>query len=546
MVELLDANNGKESFDHGDVAPDYESSDSQYLTLPWLEPNAFDRTNPPTPPCLTRQALEDAGEHEMLFNLPTYLSLKSWRDTANPSTNTSPPSHTPNLSKSTTAAEVAHDPIHYWVHNGCWPSLYFGQELQSLKTPDENPSPDDTDDRPNPVAQFLELSKYRDLVNDSAKSPEKNYSNLSKTNRSGLGQRTGRPVQYADPRFLSLLAASKSYMEPCKQGLDAERRRQCDELLMHQTDVPLNTLFSDSTFKATIDSLSSRNAARIMHDIGRLLVPSAETLGLQGAAHLRHLTENIREEWSEAIPFAGARPRPDYCVGFSDASFSPAQLAKLAPLVGAPWDWSLYNATHQMLFPFLIVEVAGGSGTGDNSGIIDALDVVERRNALAASAAVRGVLELARCAGRASDVDGREVAFSISHDARRVRINAHYARFVDASDKRDVHIHQCPLAAFDILEDDGAARWKCYRFVRALYDEWIPAHREWLASLIDDLPDAVDFDVQPLDAFVFGSPPASAVSGDAHAGVAAENDDDEDEDEDGPSESATDSDGESA
>jgi hypothetical protein len=126
-------------------------------------------------------------------------------------------------------------------------------------------------------------------------------------------------------------------------------------------------------FERAYKSFHIKNEARIIQDISRLLVTSAETLSLYDK-ELRILTESVNEGWNNSIPLTGTRPQPDYSVGFPRAAFTDGQLAKLSPFIGdfVAGDMSFFMATYYMYFPFLSCEVKCGAA---------ALDVADRQNA---------------------------------------------------------------------------------------------------------------------------------------------------------------------
>ncbi|KAL6405710.1 hypothetical protein AUP68_10847 [Ilyonectria robusta] len=92
------------------------------------------------------------------------------------------------------------------------------------------------------------------------------------------------------------------------------------------------TIFDDMIFVDACRNLRGKNEARIIQDISRLIVPSAETFALR-ARDLRHLAESVNEGWNNSIPLTGTRPQPDYSVGFKREAFTDHQLAKLSPFL---------------------------------------------------------------------------------------------------------------------------------------------------------------------------------------------------------------------
>lgn len=211
-------------------------------------------------------------------------------------------------------------------------------------------------------------------------------------------------------------------------GLASPSQAVCRSLFDKIPTLPSDTLFRDEIFKTTLDKIRDKNEARVIQDISRLIVPSAERLATFGAAHLDILTESVNEGWNNSIPFTSPRPQPDYSVGFKRDAFTDDQLSKLSPFLGdfIAGDQSFFMATYYMYFPFLTCEVKCGAG---------ALDIADRQNAHSMTVAVRGIVELFRFVKREDEVNRQILAFSISHDARSVAIYGHYP-VVDGKDTK--------------------------------------------------------------------------------------------------------------
>ncbi|TFB05314.1 hypothetical protein CCMA1212_003293 [Trichoderma ghanense] len=142
-------------------------------------------------------------------------------------------------------------------------------------------------------------------------------------------------------------------------------------------------------------------------------------------------------------------------------------------------------ATYYMYFPFLTCEV--------NCGVAG-LDIADRQNAHSMTLAVRGVVELFRAVKREDEVNRKILAFSVSHDHRSVRIYGHYPVITG----EDIKYYRHPIHTFDFTAYDGRDKWTAYRFIKSVYDVWMPAHFEGICSAIDQLPSDLDFDVPSL------------------------------------------------
>ncbi|KLU92479.1 hypothetical protein MAPG_11424 [Magnaporthiopsis poae ATCC 64411] len=251
----------------------------------------------------------------------------------------------------------------------------------------------------------------------------------------------------------------------------------CESLLELPQPVPGDTIFRDDTFELACLKLHGKNQARIIQDIGRLIVPSAEGFATLGAAHLDILVESVNEGWNNSVPLSSPRPRPDYAVGFGIDAFTADQLAKLSPLVGEVFagDKSLFMATFYMYFPFLTCEVKSGRAT---------LDVADRQNAHSMTLAVRAVVELFRAVNREAEIDRQILAFSISHSDTSVKIYSHYP----VMEGKETKYYRHPIQDIGIMMSGGKDRWTPYRFTKNVYDVWMPTHFRNICSAIDQLP----------------------------------------------------------
>jgi hypothetical protein len=289
--------------------------------------------------------------------------------------------------------------------------------------------------------------------------------------------REEKSAPYRDIRYETLLAVKGSYMTEAPLGLATASLALCRSLLEKTQPVPSDTLFRDDIFETTCQKLRNKNEARVIQDITRLIVPSAESFATFGTKHLDILTESVNEGWNNAIPFTSTRPQPDYSVGFSRDAFTKDQLAKLSPFLGdfIAGDQTLFMGTYYMYFPFLTCEVKCGAV---------ALDVADRQNAHSMTLAVRAVVELFRGVKREAEVDRKILAFSVSHGYKAVRIYGHYAVITGEDTKYYRHlIHEFLFTALD-----GREKWTSYRFTKNIYDIWMPEHFKNICAAVDELP----------------------------------------------------------
>jgi hypothetical protein len=309
----------------------------------------------------------------------------------------------------------------------------------------------------------------------------------SSTTPSDQKPREAKSAPYQDPRYETLLATKGSFMDKSDLGITDKSKRTYLELLDLKQTVPNDSLFRDDIFERTCRKIRNRNEAKVIQDIARLIVPSAEALATYGAGHLDILIESVNEGWNNSMRVTGTRPQPDYSVGFKREAFTKDQLDKLAPLIRdfISGDQSFYMATYYMYFPFLTCEVKCGAA---------ALDIADRQNAHSMTIAVRAIVELFKLVGREMELHREILAFSISHDDRSVRIYGHYP----VIEGKDTKYYRHPIHEFSFTALDGKEKWTAYRFTKSVYETWMPAHFKQLSSAIDKIPADLDFSVPSL------------------------------------------------
>ncbi|KAL8407612.1 hypothetical protein RB594_006438 [Gaeumannomyces avenae] len=321
--------------------------------------------------------------------------------------------------------------------------------------------------------------------NKSSSTLSRKRSNSASLTPSDQKPHEEKSAPYRDQRYETLLEVKGSYMARAPSlPLPDATKALCQSLLEQTQPVPGDTLFRNDIFETTCQKLHNKNEARVIQDIARLIVPSAESLATFGANHLDILVESVNEGWNNSVPFTSPRPQPDYSVGFKRDAFTDEQLAKLSPFIGnfISGDQSFFMATYYMYFPFLTCEVKCGAA---------ALDIADRQNAHSMTLAVRAIVELFRAVEREREVDRQILAFSISHDHSSVRIYGHYPVIAG----KDTKYYRHPIHRFDFTALDGKDKWTAYRFTKNVYDTWMPVHFKRVCSAIDQLPSELNFDV---------------------------------------------------
>ncbi|KAH7175861.1 hypothetical protein EDB81DRAFT_705993 [Dactylonectria macrodidyma] len=331
----------------------------------------------------------------------------------------------------------------------------------------------------------MEYMHTRKRTESSPSINHKRTHSTTPTTPSDQKPRKLKSIRYQGPHYLRRLAAKNSYAQKFKLGVTDESKRLCQALLDGTQLVPKESLFDDDIFDRTCDKLEGKNEARVIQDISRLIVPSAEQLSRR-AQHLECLTESVNEGWNNSIPLVGPRPQPDYSVGFGREAFSKDQLAKMSPFIGDLINGqSLFLATFDMHFPFLTCESKCGEGE---------LEIADRQNTHSMTLAARSVVELFRMVKRECELHRQILAFSISHDHRSLRIYGHYP----VMDGKDTKYYRYPIRQFDFTEQGGRDKWTVYRFTKNVCDMWMPQHFERICSAVDQLPSELEFSVPPL------------------------------------------------
>lgn len=379
------------------------------------------------------------------------------------------------------------NPIDYWRENGRWPEGYFKQDDQTRKDFGKNFEKDSWYEKywiPEMDMNHL-LARKKSSSSLRGKQSETSSVTPSSTTPSDEKPRAVKSAPYQDPRYKTILATKGSFMGKSELGITDTSKSLCRTIFKKEQTVPQDSLFRDDLFDKTCEKIQDRNEARVVQDITRLIVPSAETLATFGAKHLEILAESVNEGWNNSIPVTKTRPQPDYSVGFRREAFTEDQLKRLEPFVGELTDTSFFMATYYMYFPFLTCEVKCGAA---------ALDIADRQNAHSMTMAVRGIVELFRLVKREKELHREILAFSISHDHRTVRIYGHYP-IIDGN-KTTFYRH--PIHEFSFTALDGKEKWTAYKFTKNVYNAWMPTHLKRLCSIIDNLPADLDFEVSKL------------------------------------------------
>ncbi|GCB17611.1 hypothetical protein AAWM_00496 [Aspergillus awamori] len=354
--------------------------------------------------------------------------------------------------------------IHYWIQNNVWPKTLFNNVIGPVVIPPRATEEEEYD-----------KGRYEYNFQLEANTDCEFY----------LGHKGSFWRRYTD------------------EEMAIEDKQICEELLERECETPVDTAFDEENFRyINRQQYSGKNGNGTSRMIGQLMVPSAELeifsgrLGSIKGLRQIHLAESIHEPWygsttldedpslvrnacGDSAPWLRLpTPQPSYAVGFSNYAFSREQLRKLKPFVGEFWEASSFKGTDRMLFAFLVTEALGTD---------DLEYTIRLRSMHSMTRALRGVVELFRVAGRQDELHQRVLGFSVYYDFQKVEMFAHYVIIED--NKATYYCDRIGSFSFGFCQDEYKDRWRSYKFVIALYHDWVPIHHQRLCSAIDSLPD---------------------------------------------------------
>lgn len=189
------------------------------------------------------------------------------------------------------------DPVETWIQTKRWPSQYFKQDSQVREDFEHDSWLEEQMEEPPQVVQYVEINgqRYPRPIRKLPASLRRKQSDSSLTGSSDQKRRESKSVYYRDGRYTTLLAAKGSYITKSRLGITEESKDLCRRLFESEQAVPKDSLFRNDLFEKTCEKVEGRNEARIVQDISRLIVPSAETLATYGATNLDHLLEGVNE-----------------------------------------------------------------------------------------------------------------------------------------------------------------------------------------------------------------------------------------------------------
>ncbi|KAL6897057.1 hypothetical protein GGI43DRAFT_428835 [Trichoderma evansii] len=361
----------------------------------------------------------------------------------------SKPSDKHNFVEATNKIVNSDCPVAFWAKEGFWPREYtrLGREhilaqkclTESMALSDRQEGLENEEDLEDPEGS----ENAEDAKSDSWPHEEK----------------------YALYEHLEMmLDKERSFIGDSFSGPDPKITELCQKWLEEHQELPDGLEPGVDFFESLVqDDKTELDSARMF---------SSHIMPYEG---IQILGTSFYRGWNNSVPLTKLRPQPDLTVGFALCEFTQDQLNRLLPFIGEdPANYrSFFMATDKICFPFLTYEM--------NDVSIDDADLLNAHNM---TLAVRSVVELFRLVNRQDELHRQTLAFSLSHDCTSVRIYGHYAE-IDGERTMYYH-HEIHRYTFEYEDEEG--KWAAYRFVKNVYEKWVPGHYERICSAINQLP----------------------------------------------------------
>jgi len=196
------------------------------------------------------------------------------------------------------------DALEHWTLTKRWPKEYFEQDSQIREDLEQDSWLEEQMESSTYNVNYVEINGFRlpCPIRKAPTSVRRKQSDSSLNGSSDQTNRESKSAPYRTTRYTTLLEAKRSYMrEFDDDNILKDMEDLCQMLLKKEQTVPQDSLFRKDIFKKTCRKIEDRNEARVIQDIARLIVPSAETLATYGATHLDHLIEGVNESWKGNI-----------------------------------------------------------------------------------------------------------------------------------------------------------------------------------------------------------------------------------------------------
>lgn len=286
-------------------------------------------------------------------------------------------------------------------------------------------------------------------------------------------------------KTLEFISIYMSQSEPHLWVIKADKAF-CQELLNKEQLVLKDSLFNENLFESTCEDIANWNETRVIQNIDQLIVSASEDLAQCGATHLKHLIENVNEDWIKFIFLVkDSHSQPDFFMDLKLTAFTADQLKKLNSYID---DWQTTSHlvhTDKMYFLFLISEMKCSN---------EALNIADQQNTHSTSVAVNTVVKLYWAIFLQDELHQEILVFSVSHDHWTVRIYSHYALI----NRNETFFYCHSIWNFNITDQDSKDEWTVYKFTRNIYNIFVSIHLKRIHIAVDQLPNLDVFLVQPL------------------------------------------------
>jgi hypothetical protein len=117
-----------------------------------------------------------------------------------------------------------------------------------------------------------------------------------------------KSAPYKHPGYKVLLGTLGSFINKSERDITNSSKTLCQSLLEDLQKLPEDSLFRDDLFEETCEMVEDRNEAKVIQDITRLIVLSAQMLAIYSSKHLKKLVKSVNKGWNNAIPLTKTRP----------------------------------------------------------------------------------------------------------------------------------------------------------------------------------------------------------------------------------------------
>ncbi|KAL7899683.1 hypothetical protein HDV63DRAFT_416456 [Trichoderma sp. SZMC 28014] len=353
---------------------------------------------------------------------------------------------------------LAESPVAFWARKGFWPPKYERLGRQHILARKYPTGPESLSDRMEGI-ENTEDSK--DAGNAGSAGNAEYLEDEEDDSESENWAHESKFARYKD--LDEKLDKERSFIGDSYEGADPKITELCQKWLEEPQELP-NGLEPGVDFFASLEQDKTE-------------LESAEMFSshLKPYEGIQILSTSFYRGWNNSVPLTKTRPQPDLTVGFALCEFTQAQLKRLLPFIGGDaFNYqSFFMATEKICFPFLTYEMNDSS-----------LDKADSMNAHSMTLAVRGVVELFRLVNRQHELHRQILGFSLSHDCTWVRIYGHYA---DLKGELTIYYsHLIHSYKFERQQEEG--KWAAHRFVKNVYEKWVPGHYERICSAINQLP----------------------------------------------------------